>query len=47
MQAQLQLLRGLGNFAQENTIADILIEDQLQSPLDVIIVDQEFHKSNS
>ena len=47
MQGQLQLLRGLGNFAQENTIADILIEDQLQSPLDVIIVDQEFHKSNS
>ena len=32
---------GLGNIAQENTAADILVEDQLRSPLDTVKVDQE------
>ena len=42
-------LRGLGNFAQEITKADILIEDQLLLPLDMATVDQEreMHKPNS
>ena len=40
---------GLGNIAQENITADILIEDQLQPPLDMITVDQEreLHRPNS
>ena len=43
------LLRGLGNIAQENTTADILVEDQLRSPLDMATVDwaQELHTPNS
>ena len=32
-------LRGLGNIAQEKTTADILIEDQLQPPLDMLTVE--------
>ena len=42
-------LRGLGNIAQENTTADILVEDQLQPPLDMVTVDleQELRKLNS
>ena len=42
-------LRGLGNIAQTNTIADILIEDQLRPPMDMIAVDQvgELHKTFS
>ena len=43
------LVEGLGNIAQENTTADILIEDQLQPPFDMVIADQEheLHKPNS
>ena len=31
----------LHNYAQENTTADILIKEQLWSPLDMVRVDQE------
>ena len=42
-------LRELGNIAQENTAADILIADQLQPPLDKVKVyqERELHKPNS
>ena len=40
-------LQGLGNIAQENTTEDILIEDQLQPPLDMVTVDQELSKRES
>ena len=42
-------LWGLGNIAQENTPADILVEDPLRRPLDMETVDQEreLHKPNS
>ena len=42
-------LRELSNFTQENTQADISIEDQLRPPLDMVTVDQkrELHKPNS
>ena len=44
-------LQRLGNIAQENTTnqtADVLVEDQLQPPLDMVTVDQEreLHKPN-
>ena len=31
--------QGLGNMAQSNTTADILIEEQLHAPLDMVTVD--------
>ena len=34
------LLKGLGNILWENTKANVLIEDQLWPPLDVVTVDQ-------
>ena len=39
-------LRGLGNIAQENTRADILVKNQLWALLDMVTVDkeQELHK---
>ena len=37
----LKLLVIFGNIAQENATADILIEYQRHSPLDIITVDQE------
>ena len=39
----------VGTIAQQNTAADILVEDQPRLPLDVITVDQEWelHKPNS
>ena len=42
------ILRGPGNIAQENTTADILLEDKLWSPLDMATVDLEceLHKPN-
>ena len=38
---QLQLPWELGNIAQYNTKADILIENRLWPPLDMVTVDQE------
>ena len=42
-------LQGLGNIAQENIMADSLIEDQVWPLLDMVTVDKEreFHKPNS
>ena len=42
-------LQGIGSIAQENTTADILVEDQLRPPLDMLAVDLErkLHKPNS
>ena len=34
-------LQGLGNFPQENTTSDILIENKLQPPLVMVTIDQE------
>ena len=41
-------LQGLGNIAQENTTADISVEDQPWPPLDMVTVDleRELHKPN-
>ena len=36
------LQQGLGNIAHERTTADILVEDQLWPPLDIVTVDQEW-----
>ena len=40
---------GLGNIAQENTVTDILVEDQLKTHLDLVTVSQkrELYKPNS
>ena len=40
--------QGLGNIAQDNASADILIEDSAKPPLDIVTVDQEWelHKLN-
>ena len=35
------------NITQENTTADILVEDQLWPPLDMVTVDQEQEHHNS
>ena len=47
--ASYSVLQRLGNNAQEKTIADILIEDKLWPPLDMVTADQEWenHKSNT
>ena len=42
----LQFPSRIGNIVQENTTADILIEDQPQPPLDMVTVDQELYKPN-
>ena len=34
-------LQGLGNIVQENPKSDILVEDQLQSTLDMLTINQE------
>ena len=39
-------LRGLSNIAQANTTADILMEDQLRPPLDMVTVNQEREREN-
>ena len=36
---------GLGNIAQENTTADVLVGDQLRPPLDKVTFDQEHENS--
>ena len=43
------LLRGLANIAQENTTANVLVEDQLRPPLKMVPVDQEreLHKQTA
>ena len=46
------LIQGLGNSCRENSTnqtADVLVEDQLQPPLDLVTVsqEQELHKPNS